>query len=48
MTTEPEGVWIAYYPDGSSVVPFATEIEALRYAVEHKMEARKVLWGEPV
>jgi hypothetical protein len=29
----PEGVWLAYNQSGSAVVPFATEIEALRYAL---------------
>ena len=35
------GAWVAYYSDMSDVVVFATELEALRYAVAHSME---VVW----
>jgi hypothetical protein len=33
----PEGAHAAYYPDDSGVAIFATELKALRYAVEHSM-----------
>ena len=40
--TEREGgVWLAYNYDGSNVAPFATEIEALRYALGYSMQ---VIW----
>lgn len=40
------GVWIAYYSDRSAVAVFATEIDALRHAVERRMEVRFQEWGE--
>lgn len=43
-----EAVWIARYPDCSGLAAFATEIEALRYAVEHSMEVVHVPWGEDI
>lgn len=43
-----DGVWIARYPDCSGLAAFATEIEALRYAVEHNMEVVHVPWGEDI
>ena len=33
-TVRPDGVWLAYYSDWSGFWVFATEIEALRHAVE--------------
>ena len=40
--TEPssavDGVWVTYYSDRSAVVVFATELEALRHAVELSMQ----------
>ena len=42
------GVWIAYYSDRSGVVPFGSEIEALRYAVDKSMTVRRVPFGEDV
>lgn len=35
-------VWMAYYSDWSSFALFATEIEALRYAVEKSMHVREL------
>ncbi len=34
------GVWAAYYSDMSGVRIFATEIEALRHAVENTMSVK--------
>jgi hypothetical protein len=36
------GVWAAYYPDDSAVAVFATEIDALRAAVDRSMAV--VFW----
>lgn len=33
-----DGCWAAYYSDRSGVAIFATEIEALRYAVTNSMQ----------
>ena len=33
-----DGVWVTYYSDRSAVVVFATELEALRHAVELSMQ----------
>ena len=38
MTT----VWMAYYLDWSQFALFETEVEALRHAVEHSMQVRKI------
>jgi hypothetical protein len=35
---EPDGVWIAYYTDMSDVVPFLSEIDCLRHAVDTSMD----------
>lgn len=43
-----DAVWIARYPDCSALAAFATEIEALRYAVEHSMGVVHVPWGEDI
>ena len=40
------GVWVARNADGSSIVPFASEIDALRHAVSFLMEVAWVPWGE--
>lgn len=32
------GAWLAYYADQSGMAIFASEVEALRYAVEHSMQ----------
>lgn len=41
------GVWVAHYGDWSSIAIFATEIEALRYAVARDgMTAEFMEWGE--
>jgi hypothetical protein len=40
-----KGVWIAYYSDLSSVVPFRNEVDALRHAVEHSMLLRFLEFG---
>jgi hypothetical protein len=42
-----EGFWIARHGDGTGIVPFLTEIEALRYAVENTMKVEFVRFGEP-
>lgn len=39
------GVWVARYFDGSGIVAFPTEVQALRYAVERQMEVAFVAWG---
>lgn len=41
-----EGVWLAYYSDGSGCVPFATEIEALRHALPYSMAVKFVRYGD--
>lgn len=54
MTNESElllppakGCWVASYYDGSGYAIFPTEVEALRYALEHTMNTVKfVEWGE--
>ena len=43
-----DGVWIAYYADRSEAVPFGTEVDALRYAVEHSCKVHFVKWGNDV
>ena len=40
--------WLAYHYDRSGAVLFATEVEALRYAVENHMHVKQVVWGEDV
>jgi hypothetical protein len=35
-------IWMAYYHDFSGMGLFATEIEALRYAVNHSMTVVKI------
>lgn len=40
------GVWLVYYADWSGWRVFETEIEALRYAVEHGMQARFLEFGQ--
>jgi hypothetical protein len=40
------GAWVAYYSDRSGAYVFASEIEALRKAVESSMQVRFVKWGE--
>lgn len=40
------GVWIARHSDWSGIAVFATEIEALRYAVDHSMQVAFMTWGE--
>jgi hypothetical protein len=37
VTPNREGVWVAMYSDRSSFVPFATELDALRFAVGNGM-----------
>ena len=44
----PPGVWMCFHWDRSSCVPFATEIEALRYACEKKTEVKYVEYGHEV
>lgn len=43
----PDGVWVAYNYDGSAFVPFATELEALRYAADFHMPVKFVALGDP-
>jgi hypothetical protein len=40
------GVWVAH--DSDNVIPFAAEIDALRYAVEHGLVAKFVPFGTAV
>lgn len=47
-TSDRGGVWLAYYSDRSGAAIFATEIEALRHAVEWSMAVRFVLFGQDV
>lgn len=42
--TEP-GVWMAHYWDGSAVIPFANEIECLRWAVSNSAAVVFVPFG---
>ena len=44
----PLGVWMCFHWDRSCCIPFATEIEALRYACENKTEVRYVEYGHEV
>lgn len=39
-------VWIAHYTDMSGVVPFTSEVAALRHAVDHHMEVTPVIIGQ--
>jgi hypothetical protein len=41
-----EGVWVAFNSDGSAFVPFATEIEALRYALPYAMAVTFARYGD--
>lgn len=43
-----EGVWMAYYSDGSAARPFPTEVEALRYAVAYSCQVEFTRWGRDV
>lgn len=40
-----DGVWVAYFTDRSAVVPFASELEALRFAVTRSMDVAFVPYG---
>lgn len=42
-----KGVWVAYYPDGSELIIFNSEIEVLRTAVEGGMRAGFWPFGTP-
>ena len=42
-----DGAWIAYHPDGSGWVIFATELEALRYALPYSMQVKFARFGDP-
>lgn len=42
---EGAGVWVAYFSDWSSMVPFPTEVEALRHAVANSMRVTEVPFG---
>lgn len=48
--SEAGGVWVAYYSDSSSVIPFPNEIDALRAAVAHQGGDSVVFvrWGESI
>jgi hypothetical protein len=39
------GAWVTYYADWSGIAIFATELEALRYAVGRTMEVKFVEFG---
>jgi hypothetical protein len=41
-------IWCAYAADGSDFVLFGTELAALRYAAEHQMACRGVVYGLPL
>jgi len=43
---EESGVWVAFNYDGSAFVPFATELEALRYASNYQMPVTFVHYGD--
>jgi hypothetical protein len=45
---QPYGVWIAAYGNGEGAVPFGTEIEALRHAVEFTKKVKFVPYGETI
>lgn len=45
MNPNDHGAWIAYYSDWSGMAVFADELNCLRYAVEHRMDARFVPLG---
>jgi hypothetical protein len=45
-TEDPQGVWVAFNWDGSAFVPFATELEAYRYAAPYHMNVRFVAYGD--
>lgn len=48
QTTEADhagGAWVALHSDYSGISIFATEIEALRHAVDKSMTVRFVPWG---
>lgn len=44
---QPGGVWMAYWSDNSGApVPFATELDALRYAIDRMMHVRFAPFGD--
>jgi hypothetical protein len=45
VANEPWGVWLAYYNDWSGMAVFATEVEALRYAVQKGMAVAFAKFG---
>jgi len=45
ITPDTLGVWVAMYSDRSSVVPFASELDALRHAVGNCMSVVFVQFG---
>ena len=45
MSDEP-GCWVAFNWDGSAFVPFAEEVEALRYALSLHMSVSFVHFGD--
>lgn len=47
-TATPGGVWVAYYSDWSGAAIFASEIEALRHAVNMSMSVKFVEWGSDI
>jgi hypothetical protein len=46
VANEPWGVWLAFYRDWSGLAVFATEVEALRYAVGKGMAVAFAKFGE--
>ncbi len=53
-TSQGGGVWVAYYPahlSASLAIPFSTEVEALRHALEHgsgHMQVKLVPFGSDI
>ena len=48
LKAPPRGVWVAYNADDSGITPFATEIDALRYAVNLGMAVKFVEYGSNI
>lgn len=46
MAPPDRGVWVARYADRSAVIPFGSELEALRHAVTNHMQVKFIPWGE--
>jgi hypothetical protein len=44
--SEDEGVWVAFYYGSEHIIPFPSELEARRHAMETSMGVQFVRWGE--